>query len=365
VAFRAILTGGTSNFGIFSGFPGVVSSVALSGQPAPGAGGANYNNGAQSSFAPVLNGTAQVAFAANLTDMTVNSGIFSGPVSMVSATALAGQSAPGTGGSTYSGFGSSPSLNGSGQLAFTAGLFGGGNSGVFAGSPGSITAVAIAGQQATGAGSATYQSFTVSLVPVLNGLGQVAFATNLQGGTANSGIFVGSPGSVSAVALQGEPAPGAGTATYADFGTNNLALNGSGQVAFSAVLAGPGVTTANDAALFAGIPGAVQLVVRKGDTIDVDPGGSTDFRTISAIAFTAGSGGQDGRGASIADNGTFIYRLNFTDGTSGVFTSVVPVPEPAFILAMAGMLAIGHRMRRRRLAQSGEQRSLGYEKHGR
>ena len=51
---------------------------------------------------------------------------------------------------------------------------------------------------------------TFTNVPVLNQSGQVAFTAYLAGGSSTEGLFAGAPGSLQPVALQGTAAPGGG-----------------------------------------------------------------------------------------------------------------------------------------------------------
>jgi hypothetical protein len=269
---------------------------------------------------------------------------------VVSAVALQGQTAPGPSGGTYGGsaspFGTLIALNGAGQVAFGSALTGGtATSGLFAGSAGSVSAVALQGQSAPGGSGETYSSFSSGAV--LNGSGQVAFRANLSGGPSTQGIFTKpSGGSVSAVALLGQSAPGTSAGvTYSTFGTG-LVLNGSGQVGYTAVLAGTGVTAANDGAVYAGTAGNVQLVVREGDTINTTAG----TKTVSTFSLATGSGGEDGRAWSYNDAGIMAMSLTFTDGASGIYL-FTPVPEPGLILGFAAAGLAGARwVRRRRVA---------------
>lgn len=234
-------------------------------------------------------------------------------------------------------------VNASGQLAFHAFLTGGSStSGLFVGTPGTVQAVALQGSPAPAGGN--YDSFFLSRV-LLNGAGQVAFGANLAGGSATQGLFAGALGALRAVALQGAPAPGANGALYSDFQFTNPVVNGNGLVAFIATLSGAGVTTANNEALFAGPPGAIQLVVRKGDQVNLGPG--LGARTVFDMAITPGSGGEDGNPLALNDSGRLIYFLDFTDNSTGVFTSTIPVPEPSSgVLALLALLGLA-RFRRR------------------
>jgi hypothetical protein len=202
--------------------------------------------------------------------------------------ALTGNPAPA--GGTFGGLGA-PTLNDAGQVAFVTNLTGGSaQAGVFLGTPGALQAVALQGAAAPSGG--TYAAFNP---PVLGGAGQVAFRADLIGGSSVSGLFVGTPGAVQTAALQGAPAPGGGT--YATFTPPQL--NTPGQIAFLAALAGAGVDATNDLGLYAGSPGTLAKVVRKGDPVDVDPGPGVDLRTVAGIAYRGDSntatGGQEGR----------------------------------------------------------------------
>ena len=86
-------------------------------------------------------------------------------------------------------------------------------------------------------------------------------------------------------------------------------------------------------------------IVRERDIIDVDPGIGVDLRTVGGpIRFTnlgtfGATGGEDGRAISFNDDGLLVYQLNFTDGSSGIFTTqLTPVPEPTTVLLAAGLL---------------------------
>lgn len=326
VAFFAGLTGGSSTTGVFVGAPGAVQAAALVNTAAPA--GGNYSS---FNVSPALNSSGQVAFTANLSGGSSTSGVFVGAPGAILAAALQGQGAPA--GGTYGGF-SFPRMSASGQLAFSASLTGGSSTGgVFAGAPGAIQAVALQGTAAPAGGN---YSDSISS-PVLNGSGQVAFRADLTGGSSAEGVFVGASGAVQAAALSGTVAPAGG-----NFNNFNVipSLNASGQVAFIATLSGAGVTIANDQGLYAGSVGGLVKIVREGDQVDVDPGPGVVLRTIAdgGINVATATGGQDGRGVWFSDTGVLTYRLAFTDGTSGVFTSVVPVPEPAGVLAVASLV---------------------------
>jgi hypothetical protein len=336
MAFLASMTGGPAAQGIFAGTAGTFQPVAVQGAVAPA--GGTYTSGFTD---PVLNASGQVAFRANLTGGTATQGIFVGTSGAVQAAAIQGAAAPA--GGIYDFLVGSPELNAAGQLAFQARLTGGtATSGLFVGTPGAIQSVALQGQAAPAGGN--FGSFYPGNL-LINSTGQVAFGANLTGGSATQGLFAGGPGALKPVALQGATAPGGNGAVFSDFGSTNPVINASGYVAFVASLSGPGVTTGNDEALFAGSPGDIQLVARKGDQVDFGTG--LGSHTIFAIGLTTLSGGEDGNGLAYNDHNQLVYFLDFTDNKTGVFESVV-VPEPSTgVLSLAGFFAFTRISRRR------------------
>ncbi len=91
------------------------------------------------------------------------------------------------------------------------------------------------------------------------------------------------------------------------FGFNDLA-----EVVFVANLTGTGVVPGNNQGLYAGSPGGVVEIVRKGDAIDF--GNGSGLHTVSSILPS---------GATLSNSAELVYRLSFTDGTSGIFTSII------------------------------------------
>jgi hypothetical protein len=391
VAFIAGLTGGSSNGGIFAGAPGSVQAVALYGDPASA--GGSYSSFGQNT--PAFNSSGQVAFYANLIGGSATAGIFVGGPGSVQAAALVGNAAPA--GGNYSYFSGVPALNAAGQVVFIGNLNSGTSSGIFAGAPGSVQTVALQGAAAPAGGN--YSGFP-NLAAVINASGRVAFVSDLTGGSAGGGIFVGVPGSVQAVALQGTTAPAGGK--YGGFGSTFLnasgqvaincslsggssnsgifsgtpgsiqadalqgmlapggngavfkTLNGafvfndSDQVAFVANLTGTGVVPANNLALYAGSPGRVVQIARTGEMID--EGNGTGLHTIGNIFLITNGAALafDDMPFSLNDSGQLVYGLGFNDGTSGIFMSTIPVPEPSSLLLLAVAAGIGFGMRRRR-----------------
>jgi hypothetical protein len=178
----------------------------------------------------------------------------------------------------------------------------------------------------------------------------------------------------------GEPHDYAGDANM----MRSPVVGAGGHVAFVTRLRGNGVTASNDTALFAGLPGQLELIAREGqpsaqgepafgDFLDADVSfflnarGDLVFmanrvdngegvwhrtadgshyarltatgrtlpvngqsRTVNRISDPARcSGGQDGRGSPFNDNGQISFSLQFTDGTHAIYRVDAPTPCPA------------------------------------
>jgi hypothetical protein len=98
----------------------------------------------------------------------------------------------------------------------------------------------------------------------------------------NEALYFGTPTGYTMIARKGDVAPGTGGATYSTnfsgISQQGACVNANGHVLFQSSLAGAGVVTANNAALFVGPYNALQLMLRKGD---VAPGGEI----VSALGF--------------------------------------------------------------------------------
>jgi hypothetical protein len=239
-------------------------------------------------------------------------------------------------------------VNASGQVAFQTNLTGGSStSGIFVGAPGLLQAAALQGGTAPGGG--TFSGFGQ---PLINAPGHVAFLATTTNASSPRGIFAGAPGSLRAAALQNLLAPDGNGATFSGF--NWFALDSSDDVVFLANLAGAGVTSANNLGLYLSLPGGSAEVIRTGDIVNTGSG----LHTVSGIGVATGasgqdglssngSGGQDGQAMSFNDAGTLVFKLSFTDGTSGIFsTTSVPEPSSAF-LTVAGLFAAVRLCKRR------------------
>ncbi len=310
VAFEALLTGTTNTAGIFLGSGGAVTRIARAGEPAP-----DGNGTFSTFQPPAFNGAGRAAFDADLVGTgsapADAAGIFLGSGGAITQIARAGQVAP-DGNGTFSFFWD-PALNGSGEAAFWARLVGtdGGvvdDGGIFVGSGGLLTRIAREGQAAPD-GNGTFSSLSSDLS--LNGSGQAVFKGGLDGTSGGSvddgGVFVGSGGAIARIAREGQTAPD-GNGAFSSF-SSDLALNDSGEVAFAASLAGTSGTLSDNYGLFRGSGGAVTQIVRKGQPAP-DGNGTLSFFQYPAmngagqVAFTATLAGTSGGGDD--DAGIFI-----------------------------------------------------------
>jgi hypothetical protein len=315
---------------------------------------------------PVLNGSGQTAFSALLSGPGVNGsndiGIWSeGGGSGLALVAREGSPAPDTGsGVNFSDFFGDPVLNGKGQTAFIAWLGGTGinstnNSGIWSEGGGSgLALIARRGSPAPGTESdVNFDRFFRP--PVMNGSGQMAFTALLNGpgveiNTNRSGIWSEGGGSgLALVAREGSPAPGT------EIGVNFISyfsepvLNNSGQTAFSASLSGTGVDGSNNSGIWAeDLSGNLCLIVRKGDLLDVDDGPGVDFRVIRSLGVTGATGNEDGRRSHFNDLGQLAFQATFYDDTEGIFVSNLVATIPEPSTLLLGALASVGLLMRRR-----------------
>jgi hypothetical protein len=198
-----------------------------------------------------------------------------------------------------------------------------------------------------------FYSTNLIAVPVINGQGSVAVIAPLQtvaGAAAGQAFFVREPGGpMRAVATTGQVVvTSAGPFTLATFGTENqvpLNMNARGQ---SALVAYDG---SGKGGLFAYDPEVGLFnIISAGESLTLDDGST---RTVAAVRTCAtdwfNSGGEDGRHTCLSAAGTLVYKLTFTDGSSGIFTSTVPEPSASMLVWGALFLCCARRRRSRTL----------------
>jgi hypothetical protein len=202
-------------------------------------------------------------------------------------------------------------------------------------------------------GTAAGTIFTGFYSPRLNNAGHVAFfgAVNTSSND-DTGLWTGDKDDLELLVRKGDQAPGTPAGiNFLHFysGSNQLALNDAGQLAFTAKLQGLGVNAANDLGLWGVNPlGQLQLIAREGGAIEVAP---NDFRIISALNHVDSLSDQL-MPLEMNSHGQIVFHAHFTDGSMGVFLSnALAVPEPASATLIV-WLALFALIRSRRVARS-------------
>jgi hypothetical protein len=152
------------------------------------------------------------------------------------------------------------------------------------------------GDAAPGTGGGTFNTptdnWTVNNSALsFNSSGQTISRLDVLGGTVSNGVFVIAAGGVTPVALVGDVAPGTGGLTFATFNNSSCQINNAGEVAFQCVLAGAGVATTNDTAIFTGTPGNLQMVMREDDAVP-GSGGTLFFDGVAGVSQSLNGLGQ-------------------------------------------------------------------------
>ncbi len=302
VAFAAAITGDTNIRGLWSGTPESLGLVSRRGDPAPGASpGATFSN----FVTPTINANGQTAFQAILSGTPLtDSSMWAESNTGLRLVAREGDSAPGTdAGTLFDSFGTlKPVINKFGQTAFLAELRGAAfGDGIWSEGSGSLQLIAQSSKPAPG--TPTGVTFGPLARPLINNAGMVAFRGNLSGPsvnpTNNVAMWIGDANSLSLTVREGDLAPGMGAnAMFSSF--ESPALNESGLIVFGGFATGLGVTSSNNGGIWAGAPGALNLVARKGDAA---PGASsgvnynvtlaTQINDAGQIAFVSSLVGQD------------------------------------------------------------------------
>lgn len=247
---------------------------------------------------------------------------------------MTGDSAIGSFNGDFTEFGV-PSINQDGLVAFAAKTNAASvTSGLWmtpANAPNTIGFVAGKGWPAPGTpGGVSFGDFSMSanLVPLINDLGNVGFTAPLLGigNEQVHGLFRRIDGTVTKVAVPGDPAPGIGggvvlkTLDWPAFNNNNL-------MAFLAVLDGPGVTSDNDVAQYMHWFGGLNLVQREGWTVPGLPG--TTFGQIFSWR------------SQINDAGRVLFQCSLNNGGSSTSSHWTGWPGALSLLAKSGDPAPG------------------------
>jgi len=242
----------------------------------------------------VANDHGAIAYGAIVNDSTGTQGVFRSDGDQTIAIARDDIAAP-TGG--VFAFFSNPVINDRGQVAFFSEVIGGSaDFGVFRGEGGDLTPVFLANQIAPG--GATFADFSN---PVINKSGQVAASAILTNSPSRFGLFVGDGSKAVAIALEGQTAPKGGTYSTGFF--LPLRINDSGEVGFFAGLTG----SASRTGLFRG-NGSYTTAIAVGKTNA--PGTTGVFESFRDFKLL-----NDGRIAFIATLSLDVGGVNTSNNT--------------------------------------------------
>lgn len=360
VAFITNLVGsgvtGSTNQGIALGSTGNITLAVRRGDAAPGLTGVTMSS--IDTGALTLNSNGDLAFSTGLSGTGItsanNAATWIKPNGQAPVLfARKGDAAPGAPGTTHNDLGD-VRLNNNQFAAFRGTLSGGSvtganDVGIWAGTAGSLQYVAREGD-ATVLPGITYN--TINTHPVITPNNHVVFHSSLAGSVTagtDAAFFYGLPGNVQVLAREGDAAPG--TPFFFLSFDQLVHIRGDGSVVFVAQLANtPGGSNIGDSIWF-GTPGNLQMILRQGDVIDLDPGPGVELLAAGAMSLLGGnpSGAADGYPRGGADDGGIGAEILFPGFEAAVVIS--PVPEPSSLLLAAAGVAAGWAVLRRRFAK--------------
>ena len=326
-----------------SGSLGMVAEVGISGT-VPG-----LTDGQFTAFdVPVINNNGAVAFAATANSPTTPTGdgvwtnASGNTLGTLTRVAGEGQAAPG--GGTFSIlFGQTVALNDAGNVAFSAKLVGGSiPDGIWVSRNSTVERVTLEGETAPDTGGATFTDIETATLGI-DASGGVAFTANLSNG--ERGLFSESSGSLQPVAVTGDTAPDSGGLTI--LGIVRWAINSDGQAAFLAQLS----DFATDVIFAQDESGVLQRIVATGDLLEVAPGDFREVESLTFLGLDGSlSMNGNGQSSGINDNNQIAFQAQFIgddanpEGSSGVFVTAIPEPiTAAGVLATAGLLLLRRR----------------------
>lgn len=330
LAFSAIPIGASNGFGVYVEIAESLNRLVLTGDPTPTTPAGVFT----ATGTPIIDDANRVTFfGAFDIGASPTTGLFQGTVGgALVALLVEGDPAPGLAGAVFSEFADlSLSTNGSGDLLFRALITAGPVStrGLFLRSPGGTLAVVALEDDAAPDGG-TYSFNTSGVESDLTDAGEITFEATLLGGSAGSAIIRDVSGTQSAIASEGDVAPGTGGGTFDDFSLvltdrGGPAINASGVIAFRGDILGGSTTRA----LFKDDGGSLSFVTGVGQ---VAPG--TSGGTYSGLNFAP----------QILSNGEVIFSANVTGGTAtrGIFA-----PEPGLSLGVLFGVGLLTRLTRR------------------
>ncbi len=256
--------------GLWVGAPGGVSLVALTGTTVPPGAPAGSNLSGLDRWH--LGESGDVTYRGRLSTSPAIEGVWSSKSGAAAEVGIVGNAAPGTA-ATFSKLPiEGQVITGSGEVVFTASLDKVGgittstDTGIWSDAGGLLLQE---GSPAASIGGGVLHAQIKNQIGA-NDAGAVTFVSNLRGpgvsSANNLALFAGPlPGAPAAVARRGDPAP-TGATGPADFHLflDDQSINSGGDVIFSVRLAGAGVSTTNDIGLFTDAGGPLAMIAREG-----------------------------------------------------------------------------------------------------
>ncbi|MBL8746538.1 MAG: hypothetical protein JNK58_09305 [Phycisphaerae bacterium] len=221
------------------------------------------------------------------------------------------------------------SMNSSGRIAFRAPLTNG-EAGVFVETESGLRGVATTGRQAPGEPEGV-TLFTVD-TPIINDHGRVVFHASLIGPGVDGthAVFLSDDGVAASAVFRGAGiAPGLGACAELIGVLAPIVLNNAGQVLIPAAISAGGGSVVRNALYLLDPERGLFLVAGKGSAIEL---ASEDVRTIARVDIVAGdtASTSEGRRVTLADDGSVVFRAEFTDQSEAyVRARVTPPAAPA------------------------------------
>jgi hypothetical protein len=219
-------------------------------------------------------------------------------------------------------------LNADGDAVFRSTLSGDGadlsnNQAIYINNSGVLSQAARKSFIAPGTDGAIFGGFSD---PALNNLGEVAFRATLKGagGTSVSGrafgLWLGEPDALALAVRQGDAPPSVSGSTRFK-SLSQFCAPAEGGLVFLATIAGNGITSANNQGLWQqDALGSIDLLVRKGDTLEVD-GANHKVSSILVFKSSAYCGAQ---ARNVSLQGAVTLLLKFGDGYQAIFGVTQP-----------------------------------------
>jgi hypothetical protein len=139
--------------------------------------------------------------------------------------------------------------------------------------------------------------------------GRVAFEATADGTSGLFGLWFGNATTLQTAMIPGKPAPVSLLGTGYSFNIlgDTIEVNGTGQLAFSTSLTGPGLNNTNSQFTVAGAPGALRVIAQSGQPAPGIPGAFFRSYFSGGPVFTDELIGEDGAVAFAASYGTNGY----------------------------------------------------------